>query len=177
MKLTQYWNNILFKFVCSMDLMCWLDIEEFKKTLNKDKEKSDRKSKDIKTKYLNNKYFFGPNSPATRKQQEKVAVTEPFMKNNHCDCDWDKNPQVGLLQLFPKVSPQILPIFWARNLVLFWLDRSLPVQAFPPCILQNISLKWWSEATARACTRQLRKSVKITFRHSDLFQLSILVCQ
>uniref|UniRef100_A0A8C3RF51 Regulator of G protein signaling 22 n=1 Tax=Cyanoderma ruficeps TaxID=181631 RepID=A0A8C3RF51_9PASS len=55
-----------------MDLMCWLDIEEFRKTLHKDKEKSDEKSKDIKTKYLNNKYFFGPNSPATREQQEKL---------------------------------------------------------------------------------------------------------
>lgn len=107
-----------------MDLMCWLDIEEFRKTLHKDKEKSDEKSKDIKTKYLNNKYFFGPDSPATRKQQEKVAVIEPFIKNNHCD--WDKNPQVGLLQLFPKISPQNLPIFLARNLVLFWLYRSLP---------------------------------------------------
>lgn len=126
MKLTQYWNNILFKFVCSMDLMCWLDIEEFKKMLHKDKEKSDEKSKDIKNKYLNNKYFFGPNSPATREQQEKVAVTEPFIKNNECECDWDENPQVGLLQLFPKLSPQILPIFLARNLVLFWLYRSLP---------------------------------------------------
>lgn len=70
-----------------MDLVCWLDIEEFRKTLHKDKEKSDEKSKDIKTKYLNDKYFFGPNSPATREQQEKVAVTEPFIKNNHCDCD------------------------------------------------------------------------------------------
>ncbi|KAF4798072.1 regulator of G-protein signaling 22 [Turdus rufiventris] len=69
-KLEQFWA-FLNKHSASMDLMCWLDIEEFKKTLNKDKEKSDQKSKDIKTKYLNNKYFFGPNSPATRKQQEK----------------------------------------------------------------------------------------------------------
>lgn len=66
--------------------MCWLDIEEFRKMLQKDKEKSDEKSKDIKTKYLNNEYFFGPNSPATREQQEEVAVTEPFIKNSHCDC-------------------------------------------------------------------------------------------
>ncbi|NXH50290.1 RGS22 protein, partial [Dicaeum eximium] len=60
------------KHSASMDLMCWLDIEEFRKTLDKDKEKSDEKSEDIKTKYLNNNYFFGPNSPATREEQEKL---------------------------------------------------------------------------------------------------------
>ncbi|XP_056340568.1 regulator of G-protein signaling 22 isoform X2 [Oenanthe melanoleuca] len=70
-KLEQF-RAFLSKRSASMDLMCWLDIEEFKKTLDKDKEKSDEKSKDIKTKYLNNKYFFGPNSPATREQQEKL---------------------------------------------------------------------------------------------------------
>lgn len=92
MKLTQYWNNILFKFVCSMDLMCWLDIEQFRKMLHKDKEKREEKSKDIKNKYLNKKYFFGPNSPATREQQEQVPVTKPFIKNNHAECDWDETP-------------------------------------------------------------------------------------
>lgn len=70
-----------------MDLMCWLDIEEFRKVLHKDTEESDGKAKDIKNKYLNDKYIFGPNSPATREEQEKVAVTVPFIKNNHCDCD------------------------------------------------------------------------------------------
>uniref|UniRef100_A0A8C0UK27 Regulator of G protein signaling 22 n=1 Tax=Cyanistes caeruleus TaxID=156563 RepID=A0A8C0UK27_CYACU len=70
-KLEQF-RAFLNKHSASMDLMCWLDIEEFRKMLHTDKEKSDEKSKDIKTKYLNNKYFFGPNSPATREQQEKV---------------------------------------------------------------------------------------------------------
>ncbi|XP_066190229.1 regulator of G-protein signaling 22 [Sylvia atricapilla] len=70
-KLDQF-RAFLNKHSASMDLMCWLDIEEFRKMLHKDKEKSDEKSKDIKTKYLNNKYFFGPNSPATKEQQEKL---------------------------------------------------------------------------------------------------------
>uniref|UniRef100_A0A7M4E5Y6 Regulator of G protein signaling 22 n=1 Tax=Crocodylus porosus TaxID=8502 RepID=A0A7M4E5Y6_CROPO len=34
--------------------------------------KREEKSKDIKNKYLNKKYFFGPNSPATREQQEQL---------------------------------------------------------------------------------------------------------
>ncbi|XP_064248958.1 regulator of G-protein signaling 22 isoform X3 [Passer domesticus] len=70
-KLEQF-QAFLNKHSASMDLMCWLDIEEFRKTFHKDKEKSDEKSKDIKTKYLNNEYFFGPNSPATREQQEEL---------------------------------------------------------------------------------------------------------
>ncbi|CAN8183799.1 unnamed protein product [Coccothraustes coccothraustes] len=70
-KLEQF-QAFLDKHSASMDLMCWLDIEEFKKMLQKDKEKSDEKSKGIKTKYLNNEYFFGPNSPATREQQEEL---------------------------------------------------------------------------------------------------------
>ncbi|XP_071277604.1 regulator of G-protein signaling 22 isoform X3 [Agelaius tricolor] len=70
-KLEQF-QAFLDKHSASMDLMCWLDIEDFRKMLQKDKEKSDEKSKDIKTKYLNNEYFFGPNSPATREQQEEL---------------------------------------------------------------------------------------------------------
>uniref|UniRef100_A0A8C0BHX0 Regulator of G protein signaling 22 n=1 Tax=Buteo japonicus TaxID=224669 RepID=A0A8C0BHX0_9AVES len=35
-------------------------------------DKREEKSKDIKNKYLNKKYFFGPNSPATREQQEQL---------------------------------------------------------------------------------------------------------
>ncbi|NXP11918.1 RGS22 protein, partial [Thinocorus orbignyianus] len=70
-KLEQFWN-FLNEHSASMDLMCWLDIEQFRKMLHKDKEKREEKSKDIKNKYLNKKYFFGPHSPATREQQEQL---------------------------------------------------------------------------------------------------------
>ncbi|NXG03467.1 RGS22 protein, partial [Sakesphorus luctuosus] len=71
-KLKLFWA-FLNEHSAGMDLMCWLDIEEFRKMFHEDKEKSDEKSKDIKNKYLNNEYFFGPNSPATREQQEKLT--------------------------------------------------------------------------------------------------------
>ncbi|XP_071410183.1 regulator of G-protein signaling 22 [Pithys albifrons albifrons] len=71
-KLKLFWA-FLNKHSAGMDLMCWLDIEQFRKMFHEDKEKSDEKSKDIKNKYLNNEYFFGPNSPATREQQEKLT--------------------------------------------------------------------------------------------------------
>ncbi|NWW95291.1 RGS22 protein, partial [Rhynochetos jubatus] len=70
-KLEQFWA-FLHEHSAGMDLMCWLDIEQFRKMLHKDKEKREEKCKDIKNKYLNKKYFFGPNSPATREQQEQL---------------------------------------------------------------------------------------------------------
>ncbi|NXJ74082.1 RGS22 protein, partial [Trogon melanurus] len=70
-KLEQFWG-FLNEHSAGMDLMCWLDIEQFRKMLHKDKEKREEKSKDIKNKYLNKKYFLGPNSPATREQQEQL---------------------------------------------------------------------------------------------------------
>ncbi|XP_053852109.1 regulator of G-protein signaling 22 isoform X1 [Vidua macroura] len=83
-KLEQF-QAFLNKHSASMDLMCWLDIEAFRKMLQKDKEKSDEKSKDIKIKYLNNKYFFGPNSPATREQQEKLMHSGGGRRQSHHD--------------------------------------------------------------------------------------------
>ncbi|NWS53856.1 RGS22 protein, partial [Chunga burmeisteri] len=70
-KLEQF-RAFLNEHSAGMDLMCWLDIEQYRKMLHKDKEKKEEKSKDIKNKYLNKKYFFGPNSPATREQQDKL---------------------------------------------------------------------------------------------------------
>ncbi|NXG62940.1 RGS22 protein, partial [Hemiprocne comata] len=70
-KLEQFWA-FLNEHSAGMDLMCWLDIEQFRKMLHKDKEKMEEKSKDIENKYFNKNYFFGPNSPATREQQEQL---------------------------------------------------------------------------------------------------------
>ncbi|XP_071807529.1 regulator of G-protein signaling 22-like isoform X2 [Asterias amurensis] len=54
------------------DLMCWMDIESFRRTSYLEANKRDTKAKDIKSKYLNKKYFFGPNSPASRPLQNLV---------------------------------------------------------------------------------------------------------
>ncbi|NXN42728.1 RGS22 protein, partial [Rhinoptilus africanus] len=70
-KLEQFWA-FLHQHSAGMDLMCWQDIEQLRKMHHKDKEEMEEKSKDIKNKYLNKKYFFGPNSPATREQQEQL---------------------------------------------------------------------------------------------------------
>ncbi|NXA33623.1 RGS22 protein, partial [Eudromia elegans] len=71
LKLEQF-RVFLDEHSAGMDLKCWLDIEQFRRMLHKDKEKREEKSKDIKNKYLNKKYFFGPKSPATKEQQEEL---------------------------------------------------------------------------------------------------------
>ncbi|KAM9386838.1 LOW QUALITY PROTEIN: regulator of G-protein signaling 22 [Phaethornis superciliosus] len=70
-KLEQFWT-FLNENSASMDLMYWLDIEQFRKMLHEDKEKMEDKLKDIENKYLNKNYLLGPNSPATREQQEQL---------------------------------------------------------------------------------------------------------
>ncbi|KAJ8394622.1 hypothetical protein AAFF_G00044250 [Aldrovandia affinis] len=58
--------------VALMDLMCWLDVEQYKRLPQKDRSQREERSKDIRSRYLSRKYFFGPNSPASREQQEEV---------------------------------------------------------------------------------------------------------
>ncbi|XP_035887193.1 regulator of G-protein signaling 22 isoform X1 [Phyllostomus discolor] len=96
-KETQYWNNVPAEYrhfafddllknklefehfrqfleahSSSMDLMCWADIEQFRRISYKDQKEREAKSMYIKNKYLNKKYFFGPNSPASLRQQDKI---------------------------------------------------------------------------------------------------------
>ncbi|NXI54125.1 RGS22 protein, partial [Chloroceryle aenea] len=111
-KLEQFWA-FLNEHSAGMDLMCWLDIEQFRKMLHKDKEQREEKSKDIKTKYLNKKYFFGPSSPATKEQQEQLM---------HSGGGWgqilhDRLPAAVLLDIQQciqkRLEKQWLPLFLA----------------------------------------------------------------
>ncbi|XP_049709577.1 regulator of G-protein signaling 22 isoform X2 [Elephas maximus indicus] len=96
-KQTEYWNNVPAEYKhfnfndllnnklefehfrqfleahsSSMDLMCWTDIEQFRRILFRDRNQREAKSIYIKNKYLNKKYFFGPNSPASLYQQDQI---------------------------------------------------------------------------------------------------------
>uniref|UniRef100_A0A663N3F8 Regulator of G protein signaling 22 n=1 Tax=Athene cunicularia TaxID=194338 RepID=A0A663N3F8_ATHCN len=77
------------------------------------KKKREEKSKDIKKKYLNKNYFFGPNSPATREQQEELI---------HSGGGWgqmlhDRLSAVVLLEIQQcvqkRLEKQWLPLFLA----------------------------------------------------------------
>ncbi|XP_067567724.1 regulator of G-protein signaling 22 isoform X2 [Pseudorca crassidens] len=96
-KQTEYWNNVPAEYrhfnfndllnnklefehfhqfleahSSSMDLMCWTDIEQFRRITYRDRKRREAESMYIKNKYLNKKYFFGPNSPASLYQQDQI---------------------------------------------------------------------------------------------------------
>ncbi|XP_073535721.1 regulator of G-protein signaling 22 isoform X2 [Phyllobates terribilis] len=72
----QHFLSFLDEHFASMDLRCWLDLEHLRRGSHKNKEERLEASKDIKDKYLNKKYFFGPNSPATSDQQEQSEMKD-----------------------------------------------------------------------------------------------------
>uniref|UniRef100_A0A8C0GKZ8 Regulator of G protein signaling 22 n=1 Tax=Chelonoidis abingdonii TaxID=106734 RepID=A0A8C0GKZ8_CHEAB len=97
-----------------MDLMCWLDIEQFRRMLHKEKEKREEKSKAIRNKYLNKKYFFGPNSPATKEQQDQVSSGGGWGHILH-----DRLSSAVLLEIQKYVQMRLekkwLPLFLAKE--------------------------------------------------------------
>ncbi|KAM6214249.1 regulator of G-protein signaling 22 [Rhynchocyon petersi] len=68
----EHFRQFLEAHSSSMDLMCWTDIEQFRRILFNDQSQRESKSVYIKNKYLNKKYFFGPNSPASLNQQDQI---------------------------------------------------------------------------------------------------------
>lgn len=55
--------------VCSLDLQCWLDVEQLK---NSDAELLEERITNIRDKYLSSNFLFGASSPATEEQQMRV---------------------------------------------------------------------------------------------------------
>ncbi|KAL6058118.1 hypothetical protein STEG23_038263, partial [Scotinomys teguina] len=70
----EHFRQFLESHSASIDLMCWIDIEQFRRILFKDQKQRDEKSIYIKNKYLNKKYFFGPSSPASVYQQNQIIL-------------------------------------------------------------------------------------------------------
>lgn len=68
----EHLRSFLAEHYASMDLLCWMDIEAFRRLPHTEEKRRDSRAKDIKVKYLNKKYFFGPNSPAGKEGQDKV---------------------------------------------------------------------------------------------------------
>ena len=62
-----------------MDLMAWTEMETFQRIPRTIEDKRNKKAKEIRQGYLNSRYFFGPDSPATREAQNLVrAATVEF---------------------------------------------------------------------------------------------------
>uniref|UniRef100_A0A3Q0R6C6 RGS domain-containing protein n=1 Tax=Amphilophus citrinellus TaxID=61819 RepID=A0A3Q0R6C6_AMPCI len=60
----------------SIHLMCWLDLEQYRRTPQEEKAIRQERSMCIAARYLNRKYFFGSDSPATAEQQSDVSKLE-----------------------------------------------------------------------------------------------------
>ncbi|XP_063340860.1 regulator of G-protein signaling 22 [Pelmatolapia mariae] len=56
----------------SIHLMCWLDLEQYRRTPRQHKAIRQERSACIAARYLNRKYFFGSDSPATTEQQNDI---------------------------------------------------------------------------------------------------------
>ncbi|XP_064382718.1 regulator of G-protein signaling 22-like isoform X2 [Halichondria panicea] len=57
----------------AQDLMCWMEIEAFRGIPINDKTIRNMKAKQLKTRYFNKGYLFGPNSPATKEAQRQIV--------------------------------------------------------------------------------------------------------
>ena len=70
----EHFKTFLSENFADMDLMCWMDIEAFRRITHTEQRRRDMKAKDIRLKYLNKKYFFGATSPAGKEGQDKVYL-------------------------------------------------------------------------------------------------------
>ncbi|XP_012862323.2 regulator of G-protein signaling 22 [Echinops telfairi] len=68
----EHFRQFLEAHSSSLDLICWTDLEQFRRIDFRDRNQREAKAIDIKNKYLNRKYFFGPNSPASVYQQDQI---------------------------------------------------------------------------------------------------------
>jgi len=53
--------------------MAWTDMETFRRVPRFMEEKRDKKAREIRNSWLGKKYFFGPDSPATREGRNLVS--------------------------------------------------------------------------------------------------------
>ncbi|XP_069127158.1 regulator of G-protein signaling 22-like isoform X2 [Argopecten irradians] len=70
----EHFRNFLSENYASMDLLCWMEIEQFRRMPQNDERRRDDKARELKNKFLNKKYFFGPNSPAGKTAQDKIMA-------------------------------------------------------------------------------------------------------
>ncbi|KAJ4920906.1 hypothetical protein JOQ06_014253, partial [Pogonophryne albipinna] len=70
----------------SIHLTCWLDLEQYRRTAQRDMAVRQEGSSHIATKYLNRKYFFGSDSPASSEQQNDLLRKAGGLERLKLDC-------------------------------------------------------------------------------------------
>ncbi|XP_049902589.1 regulator of G-protein signaling 22 [Epinephelus moara] len=95
----------------SIHLTCWLDLEQYRRTSQKDEAVRQERSSHIATKYLNRKYFFGSDSPATTEQQNDILRLAGGLERLKLECL--SNPVAVEIQdiIRSHIEKQWLPLF------------------------------------------------------------------
>ncbi|XP_044063073.1 regulator of G-protein signaling 22 isoform X2 [Siniperca chuatsi] len=95
----------------SIHLTCWLDLEQYRRTPQKDKAVRQERSSHIATKYLNRKYFFSSDSPATTEQQNDILCLAGGLERLKLQCL--SNPVVVEIQDIVRshIEKEWLPLF------------------------------------------------------------------
>ncbi|XP_074510625.1 regulator of G-protein signaling 22 isoform X2 [Sebastes fasciatus] len=95
----------------SIHLTCWLDLEQYRRTPQKDKAVRQERSTHIATKYLNRKYFFGSDSPATTEKQNDILRLAGGLERLTLECL--SNPVVVEIQDIVRnhIENKWLPLF------------------------------------------------------------------
>ncbi|XP_039661570.1 regulator of G-protein signaling 22 isoform X2 [Perca fluviatilis] len=95
----------------SIHLTCWLDLEQYRRTPQKDKAVRQERSSHIAAKYLNRKYFFGSDSPATTEQQNDILRLAGGLERLKLECA--SNPVVVEIQAIIRshIEKKWLPLF------------------------------------------------------------------
>ncbi|XP_054564593.1 regulator of G-protein signaling 22 isoform X2 [Eptesicus fuscus] len=113
----EHFRQFLEAYSASIDLMCWTDIEQYRRIPYKDRKLREAKSIYIKNKYLNKTYFFGPNSPASPRQQDQImSISGGWGKTLHEQLE---------APVFVEVQKQVL-----KRLENVWLPMFLASEQF-----------------------------------------------
>ncbi|KAJ0065950.1 hypothetical protein NL108_000201, partial [Boleophthalmus pectinirostris] len=70
----------------SIHLSCWLDLEQYRRTHQTDTALRLERSAHLVNRYLNRKYFFGPDSPASIDQQHEILRLTGGFERLKLDC-------------------------------------------------------------------------------------------
>ncbi|CAG6016053.1 unnamed protein product, partial [Menidia menidia] len=92
-------------------LMCWLDLEQYRRTHQRDTAVIQEMSSHIASKYLNREYFFGSDSPATAKQQNDILRLTGGLEHLKLECL--TNPVITIIQDIVRnhIEEKWLPLF------------------------------------------------------------------
>ncbi|XP_070768626.1 regulator of G-protein signaling 22 [Enoplosus armatus] len=95
----------------SIHLTCWLDLEQYRRTAQRDKAVRQDRWSHIASKYLNRKYFFGSDGPATTEQQNDILRLAGGLERLRLQCL--SNPVVVEIQDIVRshIEEEWLPLF------------------------------------------------------------------